>query len=111
MITNKIAGWLLLFLGVAIIFYSLYSSFNIFTAKTAVPEIFSIPLSQEIEKEIKSGDVQAQAEEMIKGQLKEMIPVDFLPGLFNLISWSILAGILIFGGSQIANLGIKLIRK
>ena len=110
MTTNKIIGWLLLFLGVAIIFYSLYSSFNIFTAKTAVPEFFSLPLSQEIEREIKSGDLQAQAEEMIRGQLKEMIPVDFLPRLFNLISWSLLAGILIFGGSQIANLGVKLVK-
>jgi len=107
--TNKIIGYLLLFMGIAIIFYSLYSSLNVFTNKAPVPEIF--PLSLETETGIGTkNDLQAQAEEVIRGQLKEMIPVDFLPRLFNLISWSILVGILIFGGAQISNLGIKLIK-
>lgn len=111
---NKIVGFLLLFLGIAIIFYSLYSSFNIFTAKASAPEIFSISLDQETEREEElklKQDLEAQMEETIRKQLREVIPADFLPKLFNLISWSILAGILIFGGAQISNLGIKLIKR
>jgi len=111
MTVNKIVGWFLLALGVAIIFYSLYSSFNIFTAKAPFPEIFSLEQKGGTEKVSSQGDTQAQMEEMIRGQLQEMIPVDFLPKLFNLISWSLLAGLLIFGGAQIANLGIKLVKK
>lgn len=109
---RKIIGWFLLFLGVAIIFYSLYSSHNIFTGKTALPEIFKITEKEAVLTQ-KGGvqDVQAQMEKMIGEQLKEILPSDFLPKIFNLIAWSIMAGILIFGGAQTANLGIKLIKK
>ena len=40
----KIAGWLLLLVGLVIIIYGLYSSFGIFTGKTEAPEIFRLDL-------------------------------------------------------------------
>jgi len=99
---KKTIGWALLFVGLIIIFYSLYSSYNIFTAKTQAPEIFSVA-----EKEGISGGA---IEEMIQQQLKGMLPVESIIGLLNLIAWSIFAGILIFGGAQISSLGIKLLK-
>lgn len=105
---KKILGLILLFLGLAIIFYSLYSSFNIFTGKTPAPEIFSASVEgYGVEGE---GDIQAQIQQMISEQLKGMLPVDSFPMLLNLIAWSIFAGILIFGGAQISSSGIKLIK-
>lgn len=113
---EKIFGWVLLVAGVGIIFWTLISSYEIFTGKARVPEFFKIE-----KKEIQTPahktkfptspeDIQKQIGEMISEQLKEILPADVLPKTLNLISWSILAGILIFGGSQIANLGIKLIK-
>lgn len=108
---NKILGYLLLFVGLAIIFWTLYNSYNIFTAKITAPEIFEIP---EIENaplsKTKSKDLQVQMEEVIKEQFKELLPPGMLPELLNLISWSIIAGILVFGGSSISTIGIKLIK-
>ena len=101
--TKTSFGLILLVLGLIIIFYSLYSSFNIFTAKAAPPEIFKAEPSAQ---GTVAGSIQAQIEEQLKG----MLPVDSVPTLLNLISWSIFAGILIFGGAQIASLGIKLIK-
>jgi len=43
---------------------------------------------------------------IIEEQIKEIVP----PGFLNLISWSIFAGILIFGGSGIAGIGVRLIK-
>ena len=37
---KKIFGWLLLFMGLAIMLYGIYASFNIFTAKNTAPELF-----------------------------------------------------------------------
>jgi len=101
--TKTSFGLILLVLGLIIIFYSLYSSFNIFTAKAAPPEIFKAEPSAQ---GTVAGSIQAQIEEQLKG----MLPVDSVPTLLNLISWSIFAGILIFAGAQIAGLGIKLIK-
>ena len=127
--TKQIVGWLLLILGVAIIFYSLFSSFNIFTGKTEVPKIFSSSAKSyggsaeafgeggksEVQKVgLSSGagslNLEAQMQKIIGEQLKDLIPADTLPKLLNLVVWSIFASILIFGGMQISSLGIKLIK-
>lgn len=105
---KKSLGLILLFLGLAIILYGLYASFNIFTAKTVAPEIFKT------EKQIAVQDggqgVEAQFQEIIQEQLKGMIPTGSMASLLNLIAWSIFAGILMVGGGQIAGLGIKLLK-
>ena len=115
---KKIIGWLLLIAGITIISYPLLASFNIFTGENPVPEIFSIstettpsPLSQTQQGTLGIQDIQNQMDEIIKGQLKEFMPTDFLPTLFNLIAWSIFASILILAGAQISGLGIKLIKQ
>jgi len=48
---------------------------------------------------------------MIGEQLQGLLPANSINQFFNLIVWSMLAFILIFGGSQISGLGIKLIKK
>ena len=108
---QKFFGWALLFVGVTIIFWSLYSSYNIFTAKTTAPEIFKMPEKETVLPKKETQKLEAQIQEMIGEQLKGIIPAETLPTLLNLIAWSIFAGILIFGGAQIAGLGIKLIKK
>jgi len=110
----KIFSWVLLIAGVVIIFGTLYSSYNIFTGKAAPPEIFALPEEEAgpLTGEITGiQDIQAEMEKMISEQLKGILPAETLPKMLNLIVWSILAGILIFGGAQISSLGIKLIKK
>ena len=107
----KIFGWVLLIAGVAIIGWTLISSYNIFTGKAPVPEVFKVAEKKEIPPQGGALDIQAEMEKMIGEQLKGIIPVETLPKMLNLIVWSILAGLLIFGGAQISNLGIKLIKK
>ena len=131
---KTIAGWLLLLVGLTIMLWGLYSSFNIFTAKTEVTELFKMEEQGEavslfnreaITASKASGskaqktpargqDIQSQMEammgEQIKEQLNQILPPNFLPTLFNLIAWSIFAGILILGGAQVSGIGIKLLR-
>ena len=121
---KKIFSWVLLILGILLIFWTLYSTYNIFTGKTSAPEIFKIeetkqavldesqesktsPVSQEEAQE----RAQEEMKKLVGDQIKEMIPSTFMSKILNLISWSILAGILIFGGSRISGIGIKLIRE
>jgi len=112
----KIFGWVLLSAGLAIIGWTLYSSYNIFTGQTAAPEIFKMPAEEEAAT-AKGGipttqqELQKELEKMIGEQLKAILPADTLPQLLNLIVWSMLAFILFSGGGQISSLGIKLINK
>jgi len=111
---QKFLGWFLFFIGLTIIGWTLYSSYNIFLGKKLPAQIFKIENkeSQLSASKKKVPPTQEEIEEQIRilvaEQLKELIPKETLNTLLNLIAWSIFAGILIFAGTQIASLGIKI---
>ncbi len=108
---KKLIGWLLLIAGLIIIAWALYSSYNIFSAKDEAPEIFSSSARLEdgdkVEEEIP--DIEEQMKQMMEEHLESLFPKSFGPRFLNLITWSIFAGILVFGGGKISIIGIKLI--
>ena len=106
---SRIFGWVLLVLGVAVIGWTLLSSYNIFTGQSSLPAFFEIPEGV-VSAVGTTQDVQAQVQQMIGEQLKGLLPANSITQFFNLIIWSMLAFILIFGGTQISGLGIKLIK-
>lgn len=104
----KIFGWVLLITGILVIGWTLMTSYGIFTGEVEVPEVFKTAEGGEVSQ--KEG-IQAGLEEMMSQQLQGMLPIGSITTMLNLAAWSILAFILIFGGGQIAGLGIKLIKK
>ena len=123
---KKILGWALLVVGLLLIFWILYSTYNIFTGKTLAPEIFKMEKKETVSSEEKdeadylsfegtpeeaSEKTQEEMKKMVEEQMREMVPSEFMSKILNLISWSILAGILIFGGSKISGIGIKLVKE
>lgn len=109
--TAKITGIILITIGVATILLTMYFSYNIFMGKSAAPEVFKLPGNAAVqEKTSDSQNVQDQIGKAVSQQLKGMFPSDSMTKILNLASWSILAGILIFGGTSIAGLGIRLIK-
>jgi len=116
MATTKLFGWGLLIAGLLIIGWTLFSSYNIFTGKAVAPEIFKaetketeLPTQAKTKTPTTQAELQKDMEKMIGEQLKGILPADTIPKMLNLAVWSMLAFILIFGGSQISTLGIKLI--
>jgi hypothetical protein len=106
---TKFIGWLTFLAGISIIIFTLYFSFNVLTGKVGLPEFFQ---SQTVQTPISQQEMfpgQEQIGNLISEQLKGLLPEGVVPKILNLLVWSILAGILIFGGAQIANLGIKLL--
>lgn len=108
---TKIFGWVLLAAGLAIIGWSLFSAFNVFTGKSSAPEIFSVPEKAQADKETKdSQNIQAQMENMIAEQLGSMLSPETLSHLLNLTVYSMLIFIFLAGGGQIAGIGIKTLK-
>ena len=110
--SKKIFGWILIIAGLAIIIAALYFSYVIFTGKMQAPEIFkpekgsaalTMPFNQE--------DIQNSVDQAIQDQIKNIVPSEFINHLFNLIGWSIFAGLLMLGGAKISAIGIKMLVK
>lgn len=109
--TNKILGYVLLIVGLITIFGVALQSYNIFSGKVPAPEVFKIQLeNNSVVKNSNPLDLQAQLDNLIQKQFKDMIPSDTLPKILNLISFSIFAGILILVGSSVAGIGTKLLK-
>lgn len=108
MIFQKVFGWLLVIAGISIIGWGIYSSFEIFTAKTNAPQLFLMP-TQNISSTV-SGTIDAQIQKMIGDQVSNILPANLISKILNLIAWSIFMGILFLGGGQISSIGIKLIK-
>ena len=104
---TKIIGWLTFLAGVSIVLFTLYSSYNIFTGKMDIPEIFQASGFSDT-FDVQRGE--ADALPVIIRTIKGIFPSDAISKFLNLSVWMMLAGILIFGGTQVANLGIKLIK-
>jgi hypothetical protein len=107
MIYTKIIGWLILLLGLGLIGWTLFTSYNIFTAKSPAPSFLNETITQTVTPQV---GLQAEMEKLIKNQLEGMIPSGFIPKFLNLTIWSMLAFLLIYGGTQVSGIGIKLIK-
>jgi hypothetical protein len=106
---SRIVGWILLIAGILLIGWTLWSSYGIFTAKADLPEFFEMQEEAAVKEEPLTAE--AQMEEMVREQLEGILPTDAITKLLNLTVWSLLAFILIMGGSQVSGLGIRLVRK
>lgn len=104
---TKIIGWLVFLLGISMILFTIYNTYNIFTGKSPAPQIIVFNV-EKTQGGVLTG--QDQITQMISEQLGSLLPLDSLPLMLNLIVWTIGAGVLIFGGAQIAGLGVKLIK-
>jgi len=108
---ERMLGFVLLIVGVVLILYSLYSSYGIFTGSRDAPEIFPDTSEKSAEVLGDLGEAEAQMEELLQRQLEGILPAETIPKSLNLFAWSIFTGILIFGGAQLAGIGVKLLKK
>ncbi|KKR03133.1 MAG: hypothetical protein UT31_C0029G0010 [Parcubacteria group bacterium GW2011_GWF2_39_13b] len=121
-ITQRIIGWVLIGIGVAMIFWTISVSYNIFTGAREAPKIFKIESQQQTEQcpaaasASQSQQLQAMQEEVkkivegqLKNQIKEFFPPEFIAKIFNLGAWGIFAWLIFLAGSRIAGIGMKLI--
>ncbi|MDD5433338.1 MAG: hypothetical protein PHE77_01620 [Candidatus Pacebacteria bacterium] len=112
--TNKIIGYLFLFLGVIIILWGLWFSYGIFTGQKPAPELFGKGNAVEIDlskivPELGSQE-QNQLNTILQGQLAGLLAGDSMNKIFNLTAWSIFMAILILACGKISAIGIQLIR-
>lgn len=108
MMINRIAGYVLLGLGLVLIGWTLWYSYSIFNGKTSAPLVFKTPVP--LQTAGNTTDIQIQINNAVKQQLGQILPAEAITKILNLLSWSILAGIFILGGGAIAGIGVKLVK-
>ncbi len=101
--------------GIVLMAWTLFASHAIFTGRSIPPELFQSeerePLPERVETPLTQEDLEREMERMVGEQISLMLPEGAITDILNLVAWSIMAGIMIFGGAKISEVGIKLIKK
>lgn len=104
---DKKIGYVLLFAGVLLIAVPLAYTAAIFMGKALPPQVFKTEMVKPAAQQPNNPfDIQQQVQ---KG-LENILPIALINTVLNLVIWVLLMWILMFGGGQIANLGIRLIK-
>ena len=113
MTMQKTLGFVLLAAGLLIIALALILSWQIFTGVTPAPELFFAPQERVVDSSPSVGSLEAlqnQLPNLLNQQLQGFLPAGAFPQMLNLAAWSMFAGLLLFGGSLVAGIGIKLLK-
>lgn len=111
---EKIIGWVFVFFAVAIIFWTVGESYQIFIGKKSVPQILK-PVSPKSysqsetffpEEEMSSEMIK----EVISEQLSQLFPKEVIFSFLNLIVWLFFTFILFQASVSLAKIGIGLIK-
>lgn len=104
--TSKIIGYVLLAVGVLLITLPLWHTYNIFTGKAEPAQVFTKPVSLQVDEKASPLDIQKQ----MQNALIKVMPIDLINNTLNLASWLFLMWILIYGGGKVADIGVKMIK-
>jgi len=112
---KKIFGWVILIIGILIIVWGIWTSYQIFTGQIPVYEVFTPETSNgasltgsEINLNL---PMEQQMQQLIKDQIGQIFPQETLFKFFNLSAWWIFMMILMLGGGKLASIGINLLKK
>lgn len=112
---KRIFGWVILIIGILIIVWGIWTSYQIFTGQIPVYEVF-IPEASNGTSLTGGGinlnlPMEQQIQQLIKDQIGQIFPQETLFKFFNLSAWWIFMMILMLGGGKLASIGINLLKK
>lgn len=112
---KKIFGWVILIIGILIIVWGLWTSYQIFTGEIPIYEVFTPETIEEtsLTKDKINFDlpIEQQIQGIIKDQIGQILPQELLFRFFNLGAWWIFMMILMLGGGKLAGIGINLLKE
>lgn len=112
---KRIFGWVILIIGILIIVWGLWTSYQIFTGEIPVYEVFipeTIKETSLVKDKINFDlPLEQQMQQIIKDQIGQILPQELLFRFFNLGAWWIFMMILMLGGGKLASIGINLLKK
>ena len=100
--SGKVAGIVLLIIGVLLILLPLWQTYQILTGKAVPPQVF-----------VKAAQASSQNESITQEMDQAIInalPIGELYQILNLLDWLLITWVLIYGGGKLADIGVKLLK-
>jgi len=108
---KQVLGWILILIGLAIIFWAISSSYYYFTAEKEFPQLF---VQKETGKASSSSngtlDPQALINQALQDQFSQLIPANAINLSLNMLAWIVFATFLVFAGAKVVGLGHEFLK-
>lgn len=120
---TKLFAWLIIAAGLLMIIWAVFSSYDFFTGRKDFPQVFKPaaeePLKTSLQKEsvviLPKNETEAQiflqnqAQQMAMESIANLFPAETIFKFMNMASWIAFVSFLVFAGSRISGIGIKLL--
>ena len=102
---NQFFAWVLIIIGLGIVFWDISSSYYFFTAQKEFPPVFVNNPSAQVNNPSTGNNIQEQVGNMVKEQIKQLVPENTVTQLLNISSWIIFASFLLWAGGKLIGIG------
>ena len=107
---KRILGTILIFIGLAMFYWDITTSYYYFTAQQEFPQVFIQATSDVQENKALSGSaiqnqMNAIVGDQINQQISKLVPGNTITEMLNASVWSIFATLLIYAGAKIIGIG------
>jgi hypothetical protein len=109
---KRVLGWVLVFVGLIIVFWDISASYYYFTAKQEFPQVFVLTAVEK--KDTPSAgvfDPEALAGQIIQEQIGQLIPANTISLLLNMSAWILFATFLVYAGAKVVGLGAGFLKE
>ncbi len=108
--TEKVTGYLLIVLGLAMMAFALFSVYNVFTNKGEIVNLFNLPgISIDLSSALPA-DMPKTEESQTTGLKTDLIPSETINKPLNLIAHLLFMSFVLNVGFKIASIGVQLVR-
>lgn len=102
---RQFLAWVLIVIGLGIVFWDISSSYYFFTAQKDFPHVFVENTVTQVDNMAVGSTVQEQVGNVVKEQLKQLVPENTVTQLLNISSWIIFASFLLWAGGKLIGIG------
>jgi hypothetical protein len=108
---RQLLAWILIIIGLFIVFWDITSSYYYFSAQKEFPKVF-IESQATVTNSVSGGTtIQDQVGSIIKDQIKQMIPENTVTQLLNITSWITFASFMLWAGGKLVGMGSDFLKK
>jgi|WetSurMetagenome_2_1015567.scaffolds.fasta_scaffold209303_1 hypothetical protein len=107
---RQFLAWVLIIIGLGIVFWDISSSYYYFTAQEKFPPVFAETKSANSDTSSAGGTIQEQIGSVVKEQIKQLIPENSITQLLNITSWIIFASFLLWAGGKLIGIGNEFLK-
>jgi len=108
---RQFLAWILIILGLFIVFWDIASSYYYFSAQKEFPKVFINTQTEESSSSSTGTGIQDQIGSIVKDQIKQMIPENTVTQLLNITSWIMFASFMLWAGGKLVGMGSDFLKK